>query len=401
VWQLCDIMRSIEIELRRQCRLTRETKMKLNKMYDKPIEVIYLIYYNQYRTIINGNHPRIESKTLDNSRPYFLKYSLETCYTSNELLANIGDVEGLSETIKHGLLAQKSIYVRDGLLTLYTLEYIEVTELYDKCILELEQPDDADESSITTYIDISFQLKLLNNLDDFTISIENVIHNPQVACVNDQTIPKVDGERGILVFHSGYEVYTSNTESVVIKPSIQKTWNSKLCFFLRGIPFVVERVNRVIVFIDLALSRYFNGDLRLAFINMVGAKFRETTPIGHGNQSSKANRILFQGYDREYITEHLQTDGKIFIRDGRLYKVKPELTVDLQYNKSIGLMSDRDGGVYEISKDNEQIILENGAIYECILLKDGLIGTILRPRGDKFYPNTRSTVSSIYSLMSR
>src|SRR5436190_2486444 len=137
-----------ETELRRQATLTRQLRRTIAEVYGQPVDVKYIIYFQNYRAFVNGDRPRLESKVLKEVHPHLLEYSLEMCYTSIESACADDDDEwvGLRETIKHGLLARKSVYVDDDPIALYTIDYLEVTELYDKCVLELERPHEAEHS---------------------------------------------------------------------------------------------------------------------------------------------------------------------------------------------------------------------------------------------------------------
>jgi len=366
-------MSTVEIEIRRQLRLTPNLNRNFQKHFHV-IKTVYIIFFKEYRAFVNYN-PHIESKTVEKTYPIFFDCSLEVCYVSNETTESLAK---LDEIIKHGNLVRKTVYVSMGLLTLYTLEHLEVTGSYDKCVLELEQPENATEQLKQLYLSLAFRFGLLSDLRLLRFSIENVIHDTKVipSCVS---YPKVDGERGILMFYDGYSVFTSNRESLILNLTFQK----EVMFYLRGIPFVVEYVkaNDCFVFIDLPLSVYFNALQRLMYINKLGQVI-----------NLKNKRILFQVYDEKYIRENVNIDGEIFIKNDKLYKQKNVLCVDLKFNSTINGMVDRDGGFYITNRE-----YENGVIYECTLNNDKSIKEVLRPRYDKFYPNSILTVSSIYN----
>jgi len=165
--------------------------------------------------------------------------------------------------------------------------------------------------------------------------------------------------------------------------------------FLKEIPFVVECLKfknnkRVYVFIDLALSAYFNAQQRLNYIQTLASTVRKTT---------KPNYILFQGYDESYIRETIKTDGEIYILNNKLYKQKALLTVDLKYNLTLNGMIDRDGSFYNLINNYR---LEDGVIYECLLDNScKKVKQVLKQRRDKFYPNSAFTVASIYSFSNK
>jgi len=366
-------MSEVEIEIRRKLRLTPNLNRNIRKHF-KAIKTVYIIFFKELRAFVNYN-PHIECKILERTYPIFFEYSLEICYVSTETTESMVQ---LNKIIKHGNLVRKTVYISKGLLTLYTLEHLEVTGSYDKCVLELEQPEKAPEHLKQLYLSLAFRFGLLNDINSLRFSIENVIHDTKVI-PGSVSYPKVDGERGILIFYDGHNVFTSNRESTILNLEFQK----EVTFYLRGIPFVVEYVkaNNCYVFIDLPLSVYFNATQRLMFINKLG----QVTNF-------KNKHILFQVYDDNYISENVKIDGKIFITNDKLYKQKNVLSVDLKYNSILNGMVDRDGGFY-ITEGK----YDNGVIYECTLNNDKSIREVLRPRLDKFYPNSILTVCSIYN----
>jgi len=386
---------SKEIEIRRQLRLTSELRKLIRSMWKDPIKIEFMICYEQNRVFINQN-PRIERKTLEFSRPLLLdKIYLEICYDSIETNETI---DKLTDALKYGILVRKTTYVQLHLLTMYTLEYLETTELYDKCVLELEQPNKASDYIKQLYRALAFLLRLKNEFKSLQYSLENVIHDYSIK-YNGKSYPKVDGERGILMFFDGYEVFSSNTESLIIKPPLQNQWPETVSFFLRKIPLVVEHVKmknkNCFVLIDLALSKYFNASIRMEFVIKLASIIRVNICANPA--------FLFQVYDEIYIRDNINIDGEIFIFNDKLYKHKSIKTVDLKYNNSLNGMSDRDGGFYDLEVNvlNSLINLklEDGFIYECILDNNSRkVTRILRQRLDKFYPNSMLTVSGIYSF---
>lgn len=370
-----------ECEVRRRSYLTVAVMKKLRRL--KPIETYFIIYWNDLRAYVNCNNPRIEKKTLLKTKPIFLNWTtLEICYESQE---EIMSSSMLYDIIKNGLLVKKSVYLKEDGFILYTLENIEVNihSLQNKCVIELENPSTADDSSRNLYLQTALTYGLNIDEQHLTCSVENVSHNPFVAPTNEY--PKVDGERGLVNFYSNYEIFTSNTTSFTLKPPLCKQWGKEYSFYLKNITFVAELVGNILIFIDLAHSKHFGASARLEFIE----RLAQTVRKAHPSKSS----ILFQSFDAEYIKSNIKTDGTIYIYNDRLYKTKYLSTVDLRFISSE--MVDRNGICYKLYTPDDNLTTDT--IYECLLDKEQRVVSIIKPRHDKFFPNTRKVV--LYTLM--
>lgn len=370
-----------ECEIRRGGPLTIEVKNKLHNL--KPIETNFIIYWKSLRAFINCKNPRIEKKTLLKTKPIFLNWTtLEICYESQE---EIMPSTLIYDIIKNGLLVKKNVYLKEGGFILFTIENVEVNihGLQNRCVIELEDPSSAEENLRNLYLQTALTYDL--NIDEqyLTCSVENVSHNPFVTPINEY--PKVDGERGIIKFYSNYEVFTSNTSSFTLKPPLYKQWGREYSFYLKPITFVAEQVGNTLIFIDLAHSKHFGASVRMKFIERLAERIRKSQLFNSG--------IIFQGFDVEYIRANITSDGTIYIHGDRLYKTKHLPTVDLKFTS--GEMTDRNGVCYKLCTPQDNLITET--IYECLLDKNQQVVNIIKPRQDKFFPNSRRVV--VYTLM--
>jgi hypothetical protein len=97
---------NIEYEIRRQGTLTPDIIRKLR--INKPIDIQYIIYLDDFRPFINRWNPRVEKKTLLKAKPIlYCDLTLEIYFESKEETV---DLSLFNEMIKNGLLVRKTIY---------------------------------------------------------------------------------------------------------------------------------------------------------------------------------------------------------------------------------------------------------------------------------------------------
>lgn len=386
----------IELEVRRQVYLTEELKLKVIGEFERPEKEVYIIFFGKKRAILNGV-PRIEKKICKAIKPIIIfsgaVQSIEISYISEEYQALPIITNSM---IKHGVLVKKSYYFIKESCVLYTLENLEVTlqslQLHDKLVLELENPLTASEDMKAIFINYVFMFQLEFDPKHLNVSVEEVKFDPNIT-VSDAVFPKVDGERGIVYIYDEFENFTSNTESYILSPSLRTIFGDKICFFLKNIPIIVEKVGSILVIIDLALAEHFNANERLDFIFRLG-KFVRTINL----VSSKDSYVFFQGYDVKSIRENCKLDGEIVIFKDELFKIKTCLTVDLQYLSSCAGMVDNNNILYKVKVSTDNLV--NKKIYECVIGNDNIVNCIYRIRNDKFFPNSRSTVQAILEVIS-
>lgn len=371
-----------EYEIRRRGPLTPAVVKGLHKL--KLVETHFIIYWNDLRAIINCDNPRIEKKTLLETKPIFLNLTtIEICYKSQEETVSM---LVLYDMLKNGIIVKKNVYMKKDGFILYTLENMELDingGHQNKCLIELENPSSTNDSLKNLYLETSFVFNL--NIDDrfLVSSVENVLHNSFIPVLQEQRFPKVDGERGLVNFYTNYETFTSNTISFILKPSLYKLWGKKYSFLFKNVTFIAELVGSRLVFIDLAHSKHFGASTRIEFIEHLGREIRKIHSPDGG--------ILFQSIDMEYIKSNINTDGSIYINNDKLYKEKNIPTVDLKF--AMGKMIDRNGICYKLCVPYKNLVVSS--IYECLLNEDQCVVEVLRPRHDKYFPNTRMVVLSI------
>lgn len=376
----------LEKELRRQSVFTDFHKSKL------PNECLYsrnYIFYEDLRIILETptNPGKVEKKTNVETTPYLLVsdvgQSLELCYKNEETPVEEYEMNWLLS----GILAKKRVYVETENLILYVLIFLETKLgfLTNKIILELENPDDCSEHERSLFMKIAYKYRLLideRKINRHFTAIENAYHTNVLVPPTETLHLKVDGERGILLFHDDYQTYSNNTIAICLN----EKWHKRICFYLKYLNIIAEYVNGVLVIIDLAVSSH-TALQRFDFIQKLAANVRQRQDSGM--------LILFQGYDREIINQKCRIDGYIMITaNAGIIKLKEHATVDLEcvFESNNHMMVDSDGFVYSVVANT--LGLSNKQIYECILDKGLVVTDILRARNDKFCPNSRETVIS-------
>lgn len=360
---------------------------------------------NQYRFVIN--HDRgfsIQIKCYYDQKETFLQeinsfellhYSRESLIFEDEhyFLIHSKDkiVFGVASFLDCNNLSVKTTYLNDNQGTiLYQRVIIDDYKNPQPFILEhefLNGENNINVPSLTRYFDVSCRLSAMlpSHL------IKNGYSNASCKPMHDEdddgynsysyTFSKLDGVLATLKFYNHHFVVTSNLESKSFSHSLPK----QLTHRLKDFSFIVESQLYESIFSTV------NKPKALAIIDLHTSSF---SAIERMNIIQKLKTIMDEPLSEYFIFfqgEKINKDNENYI----LYPNKSLKNLNSRLKEYliknfIVFIKNKNG-----SNNEENIKLEHGTIYEVCIDKMRNITSVLKPRHDKIYPNSRKCIECV------
>ena len=358
--------------------------------HDRGFSIQIKSYYDQKETFLHEInsfellHYSRESPIFDDEH-YFLIHSKDKI------------ILGVASFLDCNNLSVKTTYLNDNQGTiLYQRIVIDDYKNPQPFILEhefLNGENDVNVPSLTRYFDVSCRLsaKLPSHLikNGYSNVSCKPIHESDDEEEDDSppsqyyTFPKLDGVLATLKFYNHHFVVTNNLKSESFSHSLPK----HLTHRLKDFSFIVESQLYESIFSTI------NKPKAMAIIDLHTTSF---SAIERMNIIQKLKIIMDEPLSAYFIFfqgEKINNESYIFYPNKSLEKLNSRLKEYLIKNFIIFIKRSSENN--DNNNHEKNIILKHGTIYEVVIDRMHNIQSVLKPRCDKIYPNSRKCIECI------